>query len=229
MSTHLHVQDVVHERRHHSLQKALLICGFFSSLLYVFMNTICAFLYPGYSAASQTVSELSAIDAPTRPLWVSLGIIYGLLVILFGCGLWQSANIHRRLPTLGVILIINSIIGFFWPPMHQREVIAAGGGTLTDTLHIAFTAITVPLMIAAIVIGATAFGKLFRIYSIITLLILLFFGILTGLEGPKLSSNLPTPSIGIWERINIGAYMLWIAALSVILLNKIIREPLKTQ
>src|SRR6476620_7076476 len=117
MSTHLHVQDISHERQQQSLRKALLICGFFSSLLYVFMNTICAILYPGYSAASQTVSELSAIDAPTRPLWVSLGFIYGLLVILFGCGLWRSAHIHHRLPTLGVILIINSIIGFFWPPM----------------------------------------------------------------------------------------------------------------
>jgi len=108
----------------------------------------------------------------------------------------------------------------FWPPMHQREVLAAGGGSLTDTMHIVFTIVTVPLMMLIIAFGAAALGKRFRLYSIITLTVLIFAGVLTGLESPNISKVLPTPLIGVWERINIGVYMLWVAVFAVSLLRK---------
>ena len=53
------------------LRKILLVCGVFSVLLYVAMNVLVAMQWEGYSSVSQTVSELSAIGAPTRPLWNS--------------------------------------------------------------------------------------------------------------------------------------------------------------
>jgi hypothetical protein len=201
------------------LHQALLVCGILSSLLYVFANIITVMHYQGYDIASQTVSELSAIDAPTRALWVGLLSVYSLLLFAFGWGLWQSGIVISRLRLVGILFIANAVIGFFWPPMHQREVLAAGGGTLSDTLHIVFTVVTVPLMMLAIGFGAGAFGKGFRYYSWITLAILLVAGVLTGLDGPKISKNLPTPWIGIWERINIGVYLLWIVVLAVKLLS----------
>jgi hypothetical protein len=100
--------------------------------------------------------------------------------------------------------------------MHQREVLAAGGGTMTDTMHILFAMVTVPLMALEIGFGAAAFGKRFRIYSIISLAILIVFGILTGLDGPAIGKNLPTPFIGIWERINIGVFLLWVVVLAIV-------------
>src|SRR5213082_2883864 len=70
-------------------RRSLLVCGIMSSLLYVAMNVFEAMQWEGYSSASQTVSELSAIGAPTRPLWVLLGIAYTLLVTGFGWGVWD--------------------------------------------------------------------------------------------------------------------------------------------
>jgi hypothetical protein len=52
------------------MRKVLLICGIASSLLYVAMTIVIAMLWKAYSSASQTISELSAIDAPTRSLWM---------------------------------------------------------------------------------------------------------------------------------------------------------------
>ena len=202
-----------------TLQKFLLFCGILSSLVYVVANIVCAMVYEGYSAVSQTVSELSAIDAPTRPMWVSLTFFYSLFVIAFGYGVWKAAAGNRRLRIVGALFIADAAIGFFWPPMHQREVLGAGGGTLTDTLHIVFTFVTVPLMMLAIGFGAAAFGKRFRLYSIATLVILVVAGIFTGIDGPKISENLPTPWIGVWERINIGVYMLWVVVLAILLLR----------
>ena len=52
------------------LRKLFLACGVLSSLLYVAMNVFVPIQWDGYSTASQTVSELSAIGAPMRVLWL---------------------------------------------------------------------------------------------------------------------------------------------------------------
>jgi hypothetical protein len=49
-------------------RKLLLICGIVSSGLYVAADILAAMRHEGYSYADQTISELSAIGAPTRPL-----------------------------------------------------------------------------------------------------------------------------------------------------------------
>jgi hypothetical protein len=87
-------------------RKILLVCGIVSSLLYVAMNVFVPMRWEGYSSASQTVSELSAIGASTRPLWVPLGIAYTLLVAVFGCGVWASARQNRPLRVAGGLLVL---------------------------------------------------------------------------------------------------------------------------
>jgi hypothetical protein len=77
--------------------KNLLICGILSSLLYALMNIFVPLLFDGYNIPSQTVSELSAINAPTRTLWVFLASVYILLFAAFGWGVWKSANGNRSL------------------------------------------------------------------------------------------------------------------------------------
>jgi hypothetical protein len=201
-------------------RKAFLVCGILASLLYVAMNVFVPLQWPGYSFASRVISELSAIDAPTRALWVPLGTIYSVLMLAFGWGVWASARGNRPLRVAGALIFVYSGIGLGWPPMHQREVVAAGGGTLTDTLHIVWSAAWVAFMLAAIGFGAVALGKRFRLYSIATLVILVGFGMFTGLDAPKLSTNLPTPLIGVWERIQIGVVILWDIVLAIALLRR---------
>jgi hypothetical membrane protein len=208
-------------------RKVLLFCGILSSLLYIGMNIFVPMLYPGYSVASQTISELSAIDAPTRSIWVPLGILYTLLVAAFGVCVWQSGR-NRPLRVLGGLLIVSGIIGLGWPPMHQRAVLAAGGGTLTDTLHLVWAAVTTLFFMLEIAFGAAAFGKLFRLYSIATMVILVVFGALVGVEAPNVGKNLATPLIGVWERINIGVFMVWVIVLAIALLHVRQRYAMRT-
>ena len=63
-------------------RKLLLTCGILSSLLYVAMNVFVPMQWELYSSASQTVSELSAIGAPTRRLWLLLVIPYTVLGVI---------------------------------------------------------------------------------------------------------------------------------------------------
>jgi hypothetical protein len=206
-------------------QKVLLVCGVLSSLLYGAM--IALIRYEGYSLISQVPSELTAIGAPTRPLWMVLGPVYDALIVAFGMGVWMSANRKRALRVVGGLFVGFGILGgLAWPfaAMHQREVLAAGGGTWSDTLHVILGLMTVLFMLVAVGFGATAFGKPFRLYSIVTILILFVFGTLTGLDSPRLQANLPTPWIGLWERISILSFLLWVVVLAAALLRARDRE-----
>ena len=202
------------------LNRLLLTCGMLSSLWYVAINIIVPMQDPGYNVASQTVSELSAIGSPTRYLWNLLSPFYSLLIIPFGWGVWLSSGQNRKLQIVGVLMLIYGFSGFFWPPMHLRTALAAGEGSLTDTAHIIFAMVTIALMLLMIGFGAAALGKKFRLFSIICIINFIVFGILTWLDSPGISANLPTPRLGIWQRINIGVFLLWVAVFAMRLLSK---------
>lgn len=208
--------------RRASVRDFWLSCGIASSLLYVAMNVVVAGQWPGYSSASQTVSELSAVGAPTRPLWVILALVYTLLVTGFGWGVRMAAGENRRLRVAGVLIAIYGALGILWifAPMHQREVLAAGGGTIKDTMHIALAVATQVLYLLALGFTAAALGTAFRRYSIATVLVLLAFGVQTFREAPSVGANQPTPLIGVWERINIGVFLAWMIVLAIVLLAR---------
>jgi hypothetical protein len=103
--------------------------------------------------------------------------------------------------------------------MHQRAVLATGGGTLTDTMHISLATVDVLFILLIIAFGATAFGKRFRLYSIGTILVVGLFGALAGMDGPRIAANLATPWVGVRERISIFGFMLWLVVLAIVLLR----------
>jgi len=104
--------------------------------------------------------------------------------------------------------------------MHQREVIAGGGGTLTDTLHLVWAGMTLLFMMLLMGFGAAALGKSFRYYTITTFIVFIVFGMLTFTESSRMEANLPTPWMGLWERINIAAFMLWMMVFAFELLRR---------
>ena len=93
------------------LRKTLLVCGILSSMLYAAMTVVIAMQWEGYSSTSQTISELSAIGAPTRPVWVRLGAVYTVLVTAFGWGIWRSAGRNRALRIVGSFILAYGLLG----------------------------------------------------------------------------------------------------------------------
>ena len=198
------------------MRRTLLVCGIAAAVLYTAMLAFVPMFWPSFSSTSQTISELSAIGAPTRALWVPLGLVYTLLTAAFGVGVWMAARDRRALRVVGAVLTVIGILGIGWPPMHLR----GAGFTLTDILHIVWTAVTLLGMLLAIAFGATALGKRFRLYSLVTLVVWAVFGTLTGLDGPRVAANLPTPWVGLWERINAGAWLLWLVVFAILMLRR---------
>jgi hypothetical protein len=104
-------------------------------------------------------------------------------------------------------------------PMNTREVLAAGEGTLRNAMHPPGTIVMSLFIVLAMVFGSTLLGKRFRYYSYGTILTLIVFGVLTSLQVGQMEANQPTPWMGVEERINIYATMLWVAVLAIGLLR----------
>lgn len=196
----------------------LLVCGVLSSLLYVVTTVLGAALWDEYSATSQTISELFAIDAPSSAFVVALFLVHNVLLIAFAVGVWATAGRKRTLRSTGVSLagigLVGSVATAFFP-IHLR----GAGQTSTDTMHAVLTGVIVALILLAVGFAAGAFGMWFRFYSLATLGVLVVFGVLAGLEAPRLAANEPTPWLGVFERVNIGAYLLWLLVLAAVLLR----------
>jgi hypothetical protein len=201
------------------MKKILLMCGILSSLVYAAMNAFIPLLFDGYSYSYHTVSELSAIGAPTRQIWVPLAFVYMLLFAAFGFGVLKAANGNRHLRSLAIIIFVYCTWNFYWPPMHQRGTVTS----LTDTLHLVWASVTVILMMLMMGFAAAALGTKFRVYTIATMILLIAFGFITSLDAPKIPHDLPTPLLGIWERILLALFMTWVVVLSIVLLRS---EPI---
>ena len=195
------------------VRKLLLICGILSSLLYAGIDVAGGMLWKGYTFSSQPVSDLTAIGSPVRAFVFPLFILYDVLFIAFALGAW-IANRKRVVRVVGGLLIAYGLVNFIaiFTPEHLGE----SATSLSNTMHIIATAVTVFLFLLQLVVGAIAFGKKFRLYSLGTLLIILVLGIYIF---AGVSTNQLVPRVGVMERILIYGYMLWVAVLAIVLLR----------
>jgi hypothetical protein len=201
------------------VRKILLGCGVVSSVLYIAVDVLGSLRYPGYSYADQEFSELTAAGSPVRSLMIALNEIpYTVLVAAFAGGLWTSAGPKRPGHITGAMLIgyalTGMVTGVFFP-MKTREALAAGEDTLRNTMHPAGTAVMSLFIVLAMGFGARLLGRRFLYYSYGTIAILIVFGVLTSLQVGRMEANEPTPWMGVEERINIYATMLWVAVLAI--------------
>jgi hypothetical protein len=201
------------------LRNVLLICGILASLLYVATDILAGMLWEGYRFSSQAISELSAIGAPTRPLVVTLGIIYDVLLMAFGLCVWViAAGKRRALRLIGGLLGGIGAIGFVWTqfPMHLR----GAEMTFTDTMHWTIAGVVVLLILLMIAVGVIAYRNWFRLYSIGTLVTLLVVGMWSiFVGGAQIAAQQSTPFFGVMERITVYGYLAWVAALAIVLLR----------
>jgi hypothetical protein len=199
------------------LRAFLLYCGVLAAILYVAADIGVSLTDPTYSYLHQTVSELSAIGSPTRDLAVAPFLLHGALQLAFGLGVWMAAARRpalrtpaRALTAVGILDLVGSAA-----PMHARGV----DFTLTDTMHILVTMAIVLMIVTALLSGRGAAGPLFRRYSDGSLAVILLFGAVAGMQAPRIALGVATPWVGVFERICIYAYMLWLAAFANLLLG----------
>jgi hypothetical membrane protein len=202
------------------VRQLLLVCGILSSLLYAATDVLGGTRYEGYSFSSQAVSELMAVGAPSEALVDPLFIIYGVLVMAFGLGVFREGS--RRSGTLqgtGALLIGYAVLGLAGPTRFEMQQRSAGNPE-SAFAHIALTGALVLFLLLVIGFGAFALGRRFNRYSFATLLTIVAFSMVAAPYGARLATGQPTPGFGILERISIYAFLAWVAVLAIALLRR---------
>ena len=99
-------------------------------------------------------------------------------------------------------------------PMVADEVLGA------NTIHTIIWGVLTPLlMLAGIGASAAAFGKAFRLYAILTLVALVAFSALAGIQAAQVTAGEPVRWFGVTERALIGVWLQWVAVLAIALLR----------
>lgn len=200
--------------------KLLIFCGLLSSVFYVASDLMASWWYDGYNILNQNFSELLATGAPTRPVMLISSSVFNLLLALFAAGVWLSKKGSGKIRTATGIAIMIYAIGSMITPMYFQMDLRGAPVTQLGSLHPLMTAIMSVFILLSIGLGGFMLEKWFKVYSFATIAILLAFGVITSLQAPALEAGLVTPWMGLTERVNIYATMVWFAFFSIKLLRK---------
>lgn len=201
----------------------LLICGVLSPVLYAIADVVSGMRWEGYSFRDQTISELGAIGAPTRPLFaVLLAGVYALMVA-FGMGVRKVAAGNRRLRIVGGIIVALGVIALTLGQLASMRPRGTEQG-IAGALHLLEGAVWMSLLFTAMGIASTIFGRRFRLYTIGMIILALGLGAWSVSESPRIEEGLATPWLGVKERIFWYGYQSWFIVLALTLLGGKVRQ-----
>ncbi|MGQ1838478.1 DUF998 domain-containing protein [Kocuria turfanensis] len=196
--------------------KLLLACGPLSGLVYVLWHEAAALRWEGYSRIGDAISELHLTGAPSKPVldpWE--GIVYNVLVIAFGIGVWRSAGDRWVLRVVGAQQVVAGSTAPLWALFGEASLAA----------HLALAVVGILAWAGSMGFGAAAFGRGFRLFSWVCLATVIVFNALALSYAPDVAVGEPTPFTGLDERIAFSAYFLWQAVLAGLLWHERRAEP----
>lgn len=184
-----------------TLLQKLGLLGVLSFLSYTAAVVFAPLAYPGYDPLAQAVSDLSAANAPSLPLWNQLTALYNVCevacVTLVCVGLQGK---RTRLLRVGVGLFATmewlSAVGYRMFPLSDSGY----AGAFQDVMHMVVTALVVLLSIASltVIIVAGARSRACRSYGICAAIALSMM--LVGALGMNI---VPAACFGVVERFSV--------------------------
>jgi hypothetical membrane protein len=200
------------------MQTLLPFMAILAVVIYGVGDVVSGLLCTGYSFRDQAISELTAFGSPVRPIMMPIMVLHGALLIAFGVALFRSAR-SVGLRWTGALLSAANLVTL---PTHTVWAMSSRGMQtgINDTLH-AQTTIAFSLFVgAAIILSAIAMRGWFRLFALVTLALIIGFGLSASEAMTGLAEN-NTPWAGAYERINCYAYFLWLVVFALLAL----REP----
>ncbi len=203
------------------MKKVYALFGIIGPLIYILAVFIGGVIRHDYSAIYNAVSELTMANAPNKLLLDILFGIYNVFLLIFGLGAYLDSSINsKKYDTATIMLVIIGILGLLVLIFTQDP--RGSPATLHGTLHILLSGLTAALTIISVVLVGISFKKYSNIkgfswYSYITAALIFISG---GIGAVSLANN--GAYGGLFERITIFLFMIWVISLSYIILkNKI--------
>jgi len=191
--------------------------GLVSLLSYLAAVLFAPTAYPGYRWMQQAVSDLSAVNAPSRDLWNRLSCLYvpcGLVSLMMSCVFIQKK--HSRALRLGVYLFTGmnwlSAAGYTLFPLTDSGY----AGTVQDGLHLAVTALVVVLSITSLVLVMVGGYRRRAMVSLAMWASVALGMMFIGAVGSGLA---PKAIFGVMERFSLFAAVGFTAVLGIYLMR----------
>jgi len=202
-------------------KKLLYYGGIFGPIVFLLNDIIGSIITDNYSPIINAVSELTQAGSENAILLSSLFIIAALSLMFFGIGISTHYNFHHsKLLFFGGIFIM--ILGIFSALSGSIFPMDPFGGeaSFAGNMHIILTGLNIVMVVLAIPMIGIGLNrekqwKSFRLYSISTVFIMVIFGASTSL----LLMN-EIEMLGLFERITIYSYQLWIFVLAYLLIKE---------
>lgn len=199
-------------------RKTLIYCGVVAPVLYIITAIVGAALRSDYSHTVNAISELISNGAPNKAILDVVFNIYNVLLLAFAIGAYSALKKSPRICRVAMGLLIGiQVLSFSWGffPMDPMGAEATFAGTMHNILGgvVALATIIMPLLMGLGLQRADGFQSYAR-YSFISSAIIF----VSGLTGVILASQ-GVQLFGLFERITIGTYEVWIFVTAIMFLR----------
>ena len=206
--------------------KTLSLFGIIGAVFYFAHVIFGRMFYEGYNPFSQAISDLTAVNSPSKKIASAFSFLYGLFSVIFSISFYTyfKGDINK-IVTLGslffCIMTLISFFGYVFFPLSQAGVVAEAtdAGTFKDKMHLVVTALVVVFTIVSLILFSIGFLKTsnFKYLGIIS--ICTFAALLIGVI---LINKLPKEYFGIAERVNVYSIIIFTGILSL-WMNSVVR------
>jgi len=198
------------------MKKIYPLVGILGPIIYILAVFIGGALRHDYSALYNAISELSMANAPNKLLMDILFGLYNIFILIFGAGAFLDTDFKsKKFSSAALMLVVIGILGLLVLVFTQDP--RGSPATLYGTLHIALSGVTALLTIISVIMVGLSFKdytgqKNFTWYSYATAILIFLSG---GAGAASIANN--SPIGGLFERITIFLFMLWVIVFSYIL------------
>jgi len=196
--------------------RPLLACGLAAPVLFLATDLLAIARADGYSPMRQSISDLTAAGAPTRPLVTTLRVTGDALMAAFAAGVTATAGDSRALAVTGRLVATQAALDAFATAALPRDD-SSPTWAPRNTANTVVMAAGVGCFVAAMGTGAAAVRGPFRVFSAG---IPLSYGLLTVLSLLLRPREEPPSSTGAQERTMAYSCELWAAVLAGLLLHR---------
>ena len=179
--------------------------------LYVGATILGEILDPQYSQIRNAISELTGSEAPNRAVIVPLYIAYNLALAGFAYAIFMVSMGGRPFRVAVALFAVGALSGIGQVTLFRMD--SVGSATTTaGSMHLVLASVSSLLTVATAVLYGVAFRRepAFRglsTYSFATAGLLF-------LSAPMAVASIGTEVMGLFERITIGAFILWVVVVS---------------
>ncbi|WP_374981478.1 DUF998 domain-containing protein [Pseudomonas solani] len=179
-----------------------------------------ALAYPGYSHLDQAMSQLGAEGAPTRGFsaWVN-NLPLGLLFVLFAAGVARRFQASRLALLSAALIALHGLASFATGYFPCDQGCAPAQPSLSQQVHnlaglVMFLSLTLAsalwVFLGRRLLGAPGFGLFSALCVVLALATVALMG----------KAFVDGHLFGLYQRLNYGVSVIWIAALALLALRR---------